>query len=95
MSEQKVFPKGIVAFSPKESAPSFVKGAIIITVDELKKWLDGDGKQHQVDSRYGKQVKLQITEWQGKLNLSVDTYRPSGQQNSPELVPDPVQDIPF
>ena len=100
MSEKKVYPKGIVAFPKNDKAPDFVKGSIIITPDELVKWLRGDGKEHLTDSKYGKQIKLQLTEYQGKLSLSVDNWKPTGQvsgqpKKDAEIIGDDSSDLPF
>lgn len=96
----KIYPKGIVAFQKNDKAPDFVKGTIIITPDELVKWLRGDGKESLVDSKYGKQLKLQLTEYQGKLSLSVDNWKPSEQpkqpkKQDPDLVEDPTDELPW
>lgn len=107
MAEKKTYPKGITAFAPNNGAPSFIKGSIIITPKDLTEWLDGLGKEFLVDSKYGKQLKLQLTEYQGKLSLSVDTWKPTGQSTQggirgyatvpPEHVPDedPENSLPF
>lgn len=101
----KIYPQGIVAFQPNENAPKFVKGTIIITPEQLVKWLRGDGKESLTESKYGKQLKLQLTKYQGKLSLSVDNWKPTtnletNNQRQPkkqdtDLVEDPFQDIPF
>jgi len=105
MAEKKTYPKGITAFAPNNGAPTFVKGSLIITPKDLTEWLNGLGKEFLVDSKYGKQLKLQITEWEGKLSLSVDTWKPSVQasvqsttpvQKDPDLVQDDSLDLlPF
>ena len=104
MAEKKTYPKGIVAFPKNDKAPDFVKGSIIITPDELVKWLRGDGKEHLTDSKYGKQIKLQLTEYQGKLSLSVDNWKPTGQasgqptaqpKKDAEIIQDDFSELPF
>lgn len=105
MAEKKTYPKGITAFAPNNGAPTFVKGSLIITPKDLTEWLNGIGKEFLVDSKYGKQLKLQITEWEGKLSLSVDTWKPTSQasvqstkpvQKDPDLVEDDSSDtLPF
>lgn len=93
MAEKKIYPKGIMAFSKSEKQPDFVKGAIIITPDELVKWLRGDGAAHLVDSKFGKQLKLQITEYEGKFSLSVDNWKPTGQSApQPAKKQEPIQE---
>lgn len=76
---EKIYPKGIIGFAKNEKAPSFVIGTIVITPNDLVSWLkeqDG-GAKYLTDSKYGKQLKLQITEGRdGKLGIAVDTYVP-------------------
>jgi hypothetical protein len=75
MSETKNYPKGIAFFAPRENAPQWVKGSILINPNELVKWMEGN-KQLLVDSeKYGKQYKLQVTD----KGVQVDTWKPSGQ----------------
>lgn len=74
------FAKGIRVFAPKENAPSFIKGQIIITPKELMEWI----KQNQNllnDYKGEKQLKLtlmQSKDGQG-LNIQVDTYKPKNE----------------
>lgn len=83
---EKIYPKGIIGFAKNEKAPSFVIGTIVITPNDLVSWLkeqDG-GAKYLTDSKYGKQLKLQITEGRdGKLGIAVDTYVPKQQSNYP------------
>lgn len=71
------YPKGIRVFGPKPNAPTFVKGQIIITPNELVSWL----KEHpEVLTEYQgqKQLKLSLLERKdgNGLNVQVDTYKP-------------------
>lgn len=81
MSDQKerVFPKGVFAFKPNEKAPSFVKGSVVITLEDLREFVNGDGKKYLTDYNGKKQLKLQITENKsdGKYSVTVDTFVPN------------------
>lgn len=83
MANEKVFPKGVMAFKPHASAPSFVKGTIVITLDDFKEFVNGDGFNHLTEYNGKKQLKLQITESKdgGKYVISVDTYKKEAQSN--------------
>lgn len=70
----KIYPKGVVAFKPHEKAPSFVKGTVMITLPDLREWLNGEGKQYLGEYNGKPQLKLQITEFNGKFGVQVDTY---------------------
>ena len=71
------FPKGIRIFSPKPTAPPFIKGQIIITPKELFDWLKAN-PDLLTDYKDTKQLKLTIMEKKDGtgLNVVVDTYKP-------------------
>lgn len=75
MTERK-YAEGIRIFPPIKNAPSFVKGSIIITLNELVKFCK-DNPDLLSEYKGEKQLKLQLAERKdGKgLNLSIDTYK--------------------
>ena len=73
MAEQKIYPKGISYFQPRENAPTWVKGSIIITPNELFKWLKENESLLTENEKYGKQIKFQVTD----KGLQVDTWQPT------------------
>ena len=74
------FPKGVRVFAPKENAPSFVKGQIIISPNELFTWLK-ENPDVLTDYKGAKQLKLSITERKdgSGWNTLVDTYKPKNE----------------
>jgi len=72
---QKIYPKGIQIFPKNEKAPDFVGDTVIITPDVLNYWCSNEGKQHMTDYKGKLQIKLQITYYEGKPQISVDTYK--------------------
>jgi hypothetical protein len=72
MSETKIYPKGIAFFAPRENAPQWVKGSILINPNELVKWMEGNKELLVESEKYGKQYKLQVTD----KGLQVDTWKP-------------------
>ena len=84
----KKFPQGIRVFAPRENAPSFVKGQIIITPNDLFQWLK-DNPDLLTDYQGNKQLKISILERKdgGGWNTVVDTCKP--QSNGPD------KDLPF
>lgn len=76
MADERILPKGVMAFKPHQNAPGFVKAALSISINELNTWLKGEGNAFlQEHEKYGKQLKLQILESkEGKYYLTVDTY---------------------
>lgn len=67
-----IYPKGISFFAPRDKAPEWVKGSIIITPNELFKWLKENESLLTNNEKYGKQITLQLTD----NGLRVDTYKP-------------------
>ena len=71
------FPKGVRVFAPRENAPSFVKGQLIIQPNELFQWLK-ENPDLLTDYQGNKQLKISILERKdgGGWNTVVDTYKP-------------------
>lgn len=74
---EKKFPKGLRIFGPKENAPKFVKGQLIITLNDLIQYCK-DNPELLTEYQGQKQLRLQILEKKDKtgLNLVIDTYKP-------------------
>ena len=70
----KVYPKGIIVFNPNEKAPSFVKGTIVISPNQLTEWLE-QNPDHVTDYKGEPQLKLQLLEGDKGLYVIVDTYK--------------------
>ena len=78
MSNTKIYPKGISFFPPKENAPSWVKGSLIITPRQLVEWLKENESVLADSEKYGKQLRLQVTD----KGVQVDTWKPT--ESKPE-----------
>ena len=73
----KIFPEGIRVFSPRNGAPDFVKGSIVITPNQLITWLKAN-KDVLTDYKGEKQLNLDLlSSKEGKLFVSVNTYKPT------------------
>ena len=67
MSDEIQFAKGLIVKAPRPGAPSYVKAAISIKVDELSDWLaEQDGEWVNLDVREAKS---------GKWYAAVNTYK--------------------
>ena len=73
MSNIKIYPKGISYFAPKENAPTWVKGSLIITPRQLVEWLKENESVLVENEKYGKQLRLQVTD----KGVQVDTWKPT------------------
>lgn len=80
----KIFPKGIRTFAPKQGAPDFVLGDVVITLNELVKFCkENEGLLSEYNGE--KQLKLQITKSQkGTIVFAVNTYK-KGSNNNDDL----------
>ena len=67
-----VYPKGILFFKKKDTAPSWVIGELIITPNQLFEWISDNADQLNKSDKYGNQLKLTITE----KGLQVNKYEP-------------------
>lgn len=76
MSEkkEKVYPRGIITFSPKKGCPDFVKGSIIIDVKEFNDFVL-ENKHLLKDYNGKKQLQLQLLEGNKGLYTVVDTFQ--------------------
>ncbi len=84
-----IFPEGIRVFSPHAKAKDFVKGSLVITPNDLFKWLKAN-ENLLTEYEGKKQLKLQILEGKKGLYVAVDTYR----KEEKSLVKDD-NDLPF
>ncbi len=84
-----IFPEGIRTFPPHANAKPFVKGTIIITLNELIAFCKNN-PSYLTEYNGNKQLKLSILESKNdprKLNMTVDTYRPEVNANVVEPEP--------
>lgn len=86
--QDKIYPKGIRVFSPRQNAPSFVKGSIVITTEELSQFIK-ENSEHLTDYQGKKQLKLNILENSKGLYVTVDTWKGNNEQKGQS------NDLPF
>lgn len=72
---EKIYPQGLRTFAKHPNQPDFVLGTLVITLDDLKEWVEGEGKQYLTEYNGKKQIRLQILQGKDKVNLQVDTYK--------------------
>ena len=75
-NEKPIFPKGITCFKKSDTAPDFVIGTMIISIDEFADWL-ASNQEHITDYKGKKQIKLKMTYTRDehRPSVSVDTYK--------------------
>ena len=93
MSNTKIYPKGISFFPPKENAPTWVMGSLIITPRQLVEWLKENENVLVENEKYGKQLRLQVTE----KGVQVDIWKPTERKTAGDNIAKVVQNdvVPF
>lgn len=70
----KIYPNGIRVFSPRAGAPDFVRGSILITPNELFKWLK-ENESLLTEYNGEKQISLDLLDGNKGLYVAVNTYK--------------------
>ena len=71
MEEKKgvIFPEGVSFFKPREGAPEFVKGNLVITLSELTKFAE--------EMKLGDTVRIDMNKsTKGNIYLALNTWKP-------------------
>jgi len=93
-----IYPKGIIIFKKNENAPDFVKGSMVITVNELVKFCK-ENADLLTEYNGQKQLKCQLLDGNNGLYLKVDTWKPNQQQNQSNATiineSNESEDLPF
>jgi hypothetical protein len=94
----KIYPKGLRTFPPREGAPDFVKGTLLITINEFNDFI-GDNQKLLTEYRGQDQLRCNILEGDKGLYFQVDTYKPDnakGDQPQPSVnTDDDSEPLPF
>ena len=81
MSKEKVYPKGIRVFDKNPKQPDFVKGTMIITLNELLQFCkENEGLLSEYNGQ--KQLKCQILEGDKGIYMVVDTFSPDASKQN-------------
>jgi len=99
MSENSIkYPQGIRVFKANENAPNFVKGQMVISLNELIKFCK-ENPSILSDYKGEKQLKLDILESKNGngLNVVINTFKPKEKQEAPASVAkaSTEDDLPF
>ena len=95
MESKVVFVHGLNIYTPKSTAPEWVKADMVINPTKLIKWLQ-DNDQYLKEGKQGLEVRLQVKQSaQGKLYASVDTYEPKLKEEVTAKAVTVDDDLPF
>jgi hypothetical protein len=93
MSKEKIYPKGLRLFKPHIKAPDFVKGTLIITLNDLIKFCKENSKL-LTEYNGEKQLKCQILENDKGMYFVVDTWKPDVLSKEDKKNIDNFNDVP-
>lgn len=88
MSKETIYPEGVRVFSPKQGAPDFVVGDLVIEPRTLTDWIKAN-PDFLTDYKGAKQLRLQILSGNKGLYVKVNDYKPG------EKAAKAVDDLPF
>ena len=92
MSKEKIYPKGLMVFGPRDGAPDFVKGVVVLSMRELMEWAKTQ-QEHYSDYNGKKQLRFQLLEGEKGLYLQLDTWKP--EKKAEPTQPKKSDDLPF
>lgn len=84
MSKETIYPEGVRAFSPKQGAPDFVVGDLVIEPRTLTDWLKNNAEL-LTDYKGVKQLRLQILNGKKGLYVKVSDYKPGEKKESSDF----------
>ena len=92
MSKEKIYPKGLMVFGPREGAPDFVKGVVVLSMRELMEWAKTQ-QEHYSDYKGKKQLRFQLLQGDKGLYLQLDTWKPENKKEAG--IQSNTDDLPF
>ena len=94
-TKETIYAEGLRFFNPRETAPEFVKGEVIVN---LKEFFDFVSKQKEYYSEYqgNKQLKLNMLSGKNGMYFTVDTFKPTPKGQATQKVEvSAAADLPF
>lgn len=90
---EKIYPKGMVTFSPREGAPDFVLGQLVVTMRDFLEW-SKTVQEHYREYNGKKQLRFNILNGEKGVYIQLDTYKPKETQKA-ATVAEKNDDLPF
>lgn len=98
---EKIYPKGLRCFAPRQGAPDFVLGTLIVTPSELSAWVEAN-QQYMTEYKGTPQLRLDLLKGNDGPYVAVNTYKPTGEYTAKASPApsetsgiEPVEDLPF
>ena len=90
--EEKIYPNGLVIFAPREGAPDFVKGTMIITPKIFLEWAK-TMTEHLQEWENNKQLRFDLLNGNKGLYAVLNTYKPNPNRASSNLKPSSTEAV--
>ncbi len=94
-TKETIYAEGLRFFNPRETAPEFVKGEVIVNLKEFFDFVSTQ-KEHYTEYQGNKQLKLNMLSGKNGMYFTVDTFKPSASAAAPQKVEvTSAADLPF
>lgn len=90
MAQEKIYPDGIMIFAPREGAPEFVKGSMVISLKKFTEWAK-TMEQYYTEYNGEKQLRFSLLDGNKGLYANLDTWKPDAKKEAVEE----TSDLPF
>lgn len=97
---EKIYPKGLRCFAPRQGAPDFVLGTLIVTPSELSAWVEAN-QQYMTEYKGTPQLRLDLLKGNDGPYVAVNTYKPgaaaapTADETAPTSAAEAKEDLPF
>jgi hypothetical protein len=90
MAQEKIYPNGLMIFQPREGAPDFVKGSMVMSLKKFTEWAK-TMSEHYTEYQGEKQLRFDILEGDKGLYTQLNTWKPDAKKEQVEE----TSDLPF
>jgi hypothetical protein len=91
-----LYPQGLRFFNPRENAPEFVKGSVVVNLKEFFDFVASDeAKQHYSEYKGNKQLRLNMLSGDKGIYFTVDTFKPTPKGEAQKVEVSSAADLPF
>lgn len=92
-----IYTQGLRFFDPRENAPEFVKGSVVVNLKEFFDFVASEEiKQHYSEYKGNKQLKLSMLSGEKGTYFTVDTFKPTATaQATQKVAAATASDLPF
>tara|TARA_R110000823_G_scaffold250176_1_gene373335 strand:+ start:701 stop:994 length:294 start_codon:yes stop_codon:yes gene_type:complete len=94
-TKETIYAQGLRFFNPRETAPEFVKGEVIVNLKEFFDFVSTQ-KEYYTEYQGNKQLKLNMLSGKQGMYFTVDTFKPNSSAAAPQKVAlATADDLPF